>query len=274
MSEDSENEKDSKDTENQISLNTKQVAIGSFTIGILIGIILTGAAFLTTGGLETQNSEDPEELSLNVKSYDAGLGTESDNFEWEGGYVDLEDRPHLGDSDAETTIVSYEDFTCVFCAQHNTETFPELLENEIEDGEVQYFYKHWPRTPEGQELAEFSSCVLKQDEEKFWQAKEHLYENFRDLERGNQDELKEDIIRGLEIDEEELETCRDEKAESFVQEDHQEGLGFDYTFEGPDGQERDFVSGTPGFVVYDHESEEAEVIPGALPYSEFQNTMD
>ena len=258
-----------KDKTVDISLNMKQVALAAFSTGLIIGIILTGAIFISTNLVEDLDTDQTNQLDVN--SYNAGIGTDEDNFEWTGGSVNLQERPYIGDSGADITIVSYEDFSCVWCARHNTErAMPQLLDNEIEDGEVQYFYKHFPRTEVGQEAAEASVCILNQGDEKFWQAKEYFFNNFQRISQGEFDSVLDEALEGLDLDQEEFDSCYQGESAEFVNADHSEAQNFDYELE--DG--RDFVSGTPSFIIYNHETNEAEAFAGAQPYEEFQEAIE
>lgn len=258
-----------------LNLNIKQVAYGGFLIGLLSGLLL-GAFVFGASGLGSINasvSEEPNDIE--VKSYDASLGSAEDNFDWEGGAVNLEDRPYIGDSDARVTIVSFEDFSCIWCTRHNTDrAFPELLENDIPDGDVQYFYRHFPRNSLGQNMAEVSECVLKQDAEKFWQAKEHFYNNHRGITQGSQDQIIDEAIQGLDIDQEEFDSCMDSgEARNMVSGDRDESAGYDYTYT-QNGQERQFVAATPSFLIHNHETGETHAEAGAIPYRGFQEYIN
>ena len=246
-----------------------------FVIGLLTGMLISSPGEQKSVQGDVVPGENDGGISLDVLSYSPGVGESQDSFSWEGGEVNLEDRPYIGDSESDIVIVSYEDFTCVWCSRHNTErAFPSLLESEINDGDVQYFYRHFPRTPTGEEAAEASECIRQQDEEKFWQAKEHFYGNFQSISQGGFDEVLDETIRGLELDEEEFNSCMDSgSGEEFVESDRSEASGYDYTYE-QQGQVREFVAATPSFLIHNRETGETVAEAGAIPYEEFQAHME
>jgi len=185
--------------------------------------------------------------------------------------IDLEDRPVLGDEDAPVTIVSYEDYFCPFCGAFNNENvaqeiggnsaFPQIKEEYIEEGKVNFYFKHFP-TQGGSNPAIASECVADQDHDEFWEFHELHYERtmeLTELVREDQDEYEAElfeIVENLDVDFEEFETCyENEETLDQVQQDYNEGQEFG-------------IEGTPGVVV------EGELVAGAQPFNVFEEIIE
>jgi len=267
--------RDEKSDSDTISLSTRSAIAGVFIVGLSIGFAAGLTAGVFAGELQPSegngDSDGSEDSLASVSIDEAGNGTSDMSFSWEGGEVDLEGTSYAGSPDADTVIVSYEDYACGYCGRHNRKTFPDLVENHINEGEVQYFYKHFRLAGWGRDAAIASECIQGQSAEEFWTFKQTLYENQRSINGANVDSEIKDIVSELDIDQEDFEVCYDnQKSQSKVQSDAEEGQGFNYTTEGG----RKFVAATPSFLIYDRESGESEVIIGAQPYSAFKSAIE
>lgn len=274
-------EPDSKESDQRsVSFSLRSVFVGIFLLGLTTGFVLGSLTMMMAGGIDIDTASAP-----NVDSGDqdtgsetteqifdeTGVGTSEMSFEWEGGTVDLEGRAYAGSADADTVIVSYEDFSCPFCGRHNRETLPVLADEYINEGEVQYFYKHFRLANWGRDAAIASECVQMQDADSFWQFKHEMYQIQDDINQVNLDSEIEDIVESLDIDQSQFQTCyENEESWDRVQADVEEGEGFDYTVEGGRG----FVTGTPSFVIYNRETGNHEAVVGAQPVSVFQSAIE
>lgn len=265
-----------------ISLSTEQFGGLTFMTGLFLGIILGGLLFGSslTGNIGMNGAPSPsadqgntdtnsEHETVDLDS--TGIGTEEMSFTWSGGEVNLSGTAFAGNEDAETVIVSYEDFTCGYCGRHNRETFPTIAEDYINSGEVQYFYKHFPVlggwNRDGSVAAE---CAADQNSEAFWDMKNYLYQNQNNINTGNVDSIVKDYASEIGLDTEEFNSCYDnQETMDKVDADLSEGRNFNHSAGGSS-----FVSATPSFLVYDRETGEAEAVVGAQPVQAFREAIE
>lgn len=91
---------------------------------------------------------------------------------------DLSNEPVLGDEDAPVTVVAFEDYKCPHCGDFENQVLPQLKQEFIDSGEVNFYFINFPVTGgQAQNAAIASECVYQQDEEQFWDFHQHLYEN-------------------------------------------------------------------------------------------------
>ena len=57
---------------------------------------------------------------------------------------DSGDRPALGSDDAPVRMAVFEDFSCPACRQFKTQIAPDIVEEYVESGDVQYFHADFP----------------------------------------------------------------------------------------------------------------------------------
>lgn len=252
-------------TEQQV---TKEASLGNLTfrLNYIHALALTfGVAFLLGGFLTATalHYTAPGELGVTGAAAQADA---PDNNSGDGQQTvsmddfDLEGQPMLGDEDAPVTIVSYEDFFCPYCAKYNTETFPQIVEEYVESGQVRYVYKHLPVVG-GMNPAIAAECVAEQDHDAFWDYKQKLFENqdqYKSM-AGNQDELQTALVElagEVGVDQDQFETCyENEETREQVQADAEEAQA-----NGAQATPWIFVNG--------------ESIRGAQPFSAFQEVIE
>jgi protein-disulfide isomerase len=85
--------------------------------------------------------------------------------------VPIGDAYSIGDPDAPITIVEYTDFQCPFCGRHYLQTYPLILQNYVETGQVRYVFKDFTPTfnnpayhPNAIIAAEAARCAGDQDQ--------------------------------------------------------------------------------------------------------------
>jgi len=133
----------------------------------------------------------------------------------------LEDRPVLGNEDANVTLVEFGDYACTFCGDFEFDV-KDRLEDEgyfDEDGGVNFYYLHYPLPvdPVGSELSAVSAeCVADQDQDEFWNFHSALFVQQNQFEQGLIDyseetmlDIAEDETEGLDYDQ--LEQCIDDR---------------------------------------------------------------
>ena len=264
-----------------ITLSTEQFGGLTFITGLLLGIIIGGLFFGAglTGNMEgldgapspsaDQGDSDGSgggivELSNTEYPYgdlEAGIGEGERTFG--DTTINVGGEPYIGSPDAEVTATSYEDFECPFCGQYNQNAYPQILENHIQTGEVQYFFKNLPLTnrhPWSEASALASECALNQDAEAFWTFKQGFFDNQEPLGQAHQSgNFDESMYRWAEqtgLDTEQFRTCYDNEEEL-------EEVNQDRTEASDNG-----ASATPTIFI------NGEMIEGAQPYSRFQSTIN
>ena len=92
----------------------------------------------------------------------------------------LGDGPFKGAPDARVTLVEFTDYQCPFCARHQKETVPQLLEKYVKTGKVKYVVRDFPLEaihPAAVKAAEAPHCAG--DGGKYWEMHERLFANPR-----------------------------------------------------------------------------------------------
>ena len=85
---------------------------------------------------------------------------------------ELADGMTLGDPEAPVEIVEYSDYACPFCARHQSETMPQIIDQYISSGDVFYVYRDLPVVG-GDRAAEAARCAGDQDA--YWQYHDVLF---------------------------------------------------------------------------------------------------
>lgn len=99
-----------------------------------------------------------------------------------GGNVPLsiEGQPTLGPSDAPVDVIEFGDFKCPACKAFHEQVFPQLQENYIDTGQVEFAFLNFP-LPLGQDswtAADGAECVYQQvGNEAFWDYYDAVYAN-------------------------------------------------------------------------------------------------
>jgi protein-disulfide isomerase len=172
--------------------------------------------------------------------------------------------PYLGNSSTPITIVDFSDFQCHLCARYVKNTEPLINETYTQTGQVALVFKHLPNRgfdSMGAHLA--AQCTNEQG--KFWQFHELLYENQRGIDSGwvNQDNLKKfaSQIPGLDI--EQFNSCFDsQKYRGFIDSDIELANSQGFT-------------DTPSFIIVNSiDGSDQEIIRGAQPFPSFQSVIE
>lgn len=251
--------------------------VGLFLIAGLFGYLMSGSdagEIEGSVGGNGQFSEDPDldELEeLEEMPYDVDFGRGEERLEYENFTIDVNDAPFMGSEDADSVIVSYEDFFCPFCVGfHNPEyaqeegmssAFPQIIENHVETGEAQFYMKNYP-TSGGIVPASYAECVSEEgSSEDYYKFSFNHFSKWDGIEKLIQNENTDDYegvmnswIEQLEADLDDVQACL-ESGES------EENLNS--TFEEVDNMNKDF--GTPAVFI------DGELVEGAHPYSVFED---
>jgi protein-disulfide isomerase len=108
----------------------------------------------------------------------AGLAGCSDETDPSGEQIELE-NPSLGDSEAPQLLV-FEDLGCPSCANYNQQIFPNVKEDYIDTGKVQYIFYDLvlPANTYSKEAHQCARAVQDvEDESSMWDFKAYVFEN-------------------------------------------------------------------------------------------------
>lgn len=273
-------ENSSKPDSSGIALSTEQFGGLTFMTGLFLGIILGGLFFgaSLTGNMGMNGAPSPSadqgntgdsssivELSNPEYPYgDLEVGTGIGEKTFGDTTIDVDGEPYIGSSDAEVTATSYEDFECPFCGQYNRNAYTQIVDNYVQTGKVQYFYKNLPLPEIGHAWAEpsalASECALNQNAEAFWTFKHGFFNNQEALGQAHQNgDFDESMYRWAEqtgLDKEQFKTCYDNEEEmEEVNQDKQEAS-------------ENVASATPTIFI------NGEIVEGAQPYSRFESVIE
>ncbi|MFT4282876.1 MAG: DsbA family protein [Candidatus Woesearchaeota archaeon] len=166
--------------------------------------------------------------------------------------VSLEGANTLGDENAPVVFVEYSSFSCPFCGNFNRDTFPRIIEEFVETGQVLYVYKHFIRNDLDIVAANAAECAGEQGA--FWEYKNQIYENQQLLQSPG---FFEGVASDLGLDVSEWQTCFDsERYSDRALQNRNEGIS-------------NGIQGTPGFVI-----DGTPFTRGAVPFEAFAQEIN
>jgi len=179
--------------------------------------------------------------------------------------ISLDDDPMKGDPDASITIVEFSDFQCPFCAKFHQSTLPQLEQNYISTGKVNFVYRDFPIQsihPNAVPAALASECA--DDQGKFWEMHDMIFENqgnWKDLQLAQSASLFREYAIEIGLNMDEFDPCMTSgKHLEEIQNDLNDGRAYG-------------VTGTPGFFVGNEKIGFTKLI-GAQPFSSFQRVIE
>jgi protein-disulfide isomerase len=253
-----------------LDLSIRNAIAISFIAGTLLGILIGGAGALTLQkspqtleSTSTNNpSPSPTTSDTQKDSKDGGNTVSVADLTWE-------DDPVLGSEDAKVTLVWFSDLNCMYCRRFAQNTFPQIRENYVSQGDVRVVKKDFiTMGANSVTLAKASQAawqlVGEDNPEVFWTWSDTISENQPERKR-NSKNVTEDIISTTQevdgIDAEQLREKMKEISEDEINQDVQDG-------------KRRGISGTPGFLIFKTGSDEATQMTGAQPYSSFESEIN
>lgn len=162
-----------------------------------------------------------------------------------------------GNRDAKIALIEYSDLECPFCQRFHP-TAQQVVDEY--DGKVMWVYRHFPLSqlhPKAQKFAEATECAAKLGgEDKFWEMNDKIVAENPELTELNA------IAKGLGLNEGDFEDCVASGETAPIVKAHVE-TG---TKAG--------VRGTPGNIILNIETGEAELLAGAVPFASIQSVID
>ena len=173
--------------------------------------------------------------------------------------------PILGNS-SNITMVEFGDYQCTFCAKFHNETREQIIKNFVDSGKINFIFKDYIvndiPTDKGSSMgAEASYCAGEQG--KYWAYHSELYNNWKGEGTGwiTNDSLKQ-FAKNVHISNmEQFSNCIESNKYSRLVQNN-------------DNIARSMgLSGTPSFILIKDNNIES-IIPGALPYEIFEQTLN
>lgn len=221
---------------------TKNKKINPYLIGIVIlALIIIGFAYDKWG---------KDILPASVEK------TESEEKTTSGGEASvLESDITIGSENAPVTIVEYYSYFCGYCGLFHQETYPNILEDYINNGKVKYVFRSFPPFELGM------AVLCANDQNKFSEYHNALFENAQEIQQI--DDLKK-LAKDTGLSEVNFNECFDsQKYLAKVQEWYNQGSK-DFESAGVPEDQR----GTPAFFI------NGELIVGAQAYDVFMEVID
>ena len=193
------------------------------------------------GGLFFPQGFELKTTVVEAEAFDAG----------DAETISVDDDPSIGDENAPITIVEFSDFQCPFC-NRGAEVINQIKDKYVESGVVRIVFRDFPLGfhPEAKPSAIAAECA--NDQGKFWEYHDLLFENQADLSADMYLTWAED----LELDMDTFKEC-------LVDEENAAEVDADLAA----GQEYG-VSGTPAFFI------NGKLISGAQPFSVFEQEIE
>lgn len=240
--------------------NNEEIVINLDSFGvplaiILAGVIIAGAVFLTNGKKDSNDVIGGQDNTVTTDD-------NNDDSQFPSASTTVDNDPYIGNMDsAKVAIVEFTDFQCSYCQRHVEQTYPDIIKNYVDTGEVVYVIRDFPLSFHGQiavDTANAAECVYEL-------GGQEAYSKYHD--EVFLVESKDDLIsaaKDIGIDMNQFNTCMDE--ERYADE-----IENDITAGQSAG-----VTGTPGFVIgilNEDGSVEGKRIDGAYPFSSFEEVI-
>ena len=219
----------------------------------VVALVLAAYATYTTVGLQKEHKTENFKASV--------FGLIDDYIAEKSGQptgpvdVSVDDDAMMGSKKAPVTIVQFTDFQCPYCAKFVAETLPQIVENYVDTGKVNFVLRDFPLTnhPNAAPAANAAECLREQGgDEMYFEYHDLLFANQADL---SVEKLKE-YAAGFDIDQNQFASCVDEnKYQNETEADFQAGVEYG-------------VQGTPAFFV------NGNLLAGARPYENFKTAIE
>jgi len=257
------------DNFDDIKKQDKLITVNKSTYNRLIIAIISVAivsAFLG-GYVVGGETADPKEVIIRetVQSSQARQTTQEQFGPQIIRNISLDDDPMKGNPDASITIVEFSDFQCPFCAKFHEITLPQIEQNYISTGKVNFVYRDFPIQsihPNAVPAALASECA--DDQGKFWEMHDMIFRNQRDwqgLQIAQSASLFKEYAIEIGLNTDEFDSCMiSGKHFEEIQNDLDDGRAYG-------------VTGTPGFFIGNEKIGFTKLV-GAQPYSSFQRVIE
>ncbi|MCH2579546.1 MAG: DsbA family protein [Pseudomonadales bacterium] len=166
-----------------------------------------------------------------------------------------------GDQRAPVTLLEYSDYTCGYCEKFFEETWPLLYSDYIQTGKVRLIYRDFPRAISGPSVDTAMAARCAGEQGQYWSMHDRLFASHRKFSHDQLQKQAEDLRLNIQ-----------QFNECFQEERYMEAIYQDRMEGGSIG-----VRGTPHFILFLTHNPEAGpflVIPGAFPYTTFEEQIE
>ncbi len=207
--------------------------------------------------IQSVEGQDLPTLEQNVETSTNETADLSSNYSegfTEDGY------PFKGNPSAPVTIEEFTSYQCPFCARYFRESYPQLMLDYVESGQVLYIFRDFPlpSQPQSPVAAEAARCAGQVGGgSAYWAMHDQIFVGQREWSgKGNAAEILKSYAAELGLDAKNFGQCLDSGAnKASVQADSREGSSRG-------------VNGTPTFFI------NGRALVGAQPYSAFAQAVD
>lgn len=248
----------SSDTPRNITVSINKQTLLHAVLAINLGLLIVFAWQIV--GIKNQLSDQPttKVAKVDVKPSQPAANPPSAVAAATSVKAPGDEDHYKGSLSAKITLIEYSDFECPFC-----ERFHPTAQQAVDEynGQVNWVYRHFPLAfhPTAQKKAEGSECAAEQGGDKgFWAFADELFKQGTSVKL---DQLA-SVATAAGLNADDFQTCLDSgKHAAKVAADFKEGQAAG-------------VTGTPGTLVYNNETGESTLIPGALPFAQLKSAID
>ena len=184
--------------------------------------------------------------------------------------VELADHPIMGALDAPVSIYYWSEYQCPFCARFEAETFPQIIRNYVHPGDVRVIFSEFPYIGQDSITAAVANkCVWRQvrnpNPDAYWSWHSAVFESQGEENSGwaSKKNILEITSNTDAVPVNGVRQCMDQNQQAIEK-----------AIESSSQQARALgISGTPGFIIYNRQSEQAGKIVGAQPYDQFESAI-
>ena len=232
-----------------------QMPVQSIVQISLVLLLVVAAFFIGMLWTKVQNLEK-DGGNNNVAANQQGAAVPEQPGETLGDVAPIGDADHIrGNKDAKVAMIVYTDFECPYCKRFHPTASQLLSEN---DGKVKWIYRHLPLEsihPNAMSFALGSECVAKlAGNDAFWKYSDALFE------AETPDVYK--IAASVGVNAAAFKSCHDNEET------------FDKVKADMASASSANIRGTPGAILWNLETNEKELIPGAVPYATLKTSLD
>lgn len=229
---------------------------------ILVGLLIVSAYLV--GSLQTKVQLLEQGVGAGVGQPVAQAPAAPSEPQVAGPVPEITDEDYIrGNPDAKIALIEYSDFECPFCNRFHP-TAQQIIDTYGDD--VMWVYRHYPLAfhPQAQISAEAAECVGDlAGNDGFWEYSDRLF-----TEAG--------ISQGAALTEDKLLTYAGDMGldTSVIQSCLDSGKFTAKVKDQMAGGTEAGVTGTPGNILINLDTDESRLIPGAVPFEAFQSVID
>ena len=252
-----------KKDEKLIKKSTYNILIISIIITVGIAAFFAGSYTTNLNSDQISQEEFKNEIAkLELRILEKQLPTKQPSMPLK---ISTDNDPIIGNPTAPITIIEFSDFQCPFCARFHVETFPSIMNEYIDKGQVKLVFRDFPIQsihPNALPASVASECANEQG--KFKEMHDKLFENQKEWSNQSLDNLMITFTQyalDIGLEDETFDTClKNGKYVEEIQKDLDDGRNYG-------------ITGTPGFFVGNDQIGFVE-LKGAQPFENFKKVID